>query len=72
MTRLPRVAVTVGDPAGIGPEIVLKALASPERAAAQYVVYGPSRTLEAFARRMSWQTINELGIDPSKADPIVT
>ena len=72
MTRLPRVAVTVGDPAGIGPEIVLKALASPERAAAQYVVYGPSRTLEAFARRMSWQTINELGIEsvdvPLKSD----
>jgi len=72
VTRLPRVAVTVGDPAGIGPEIVLKALASPERAAAQYVVYGPSRTLEAFARRMSWQTINELGIEsvdvPLKSD----
>ena len=72
MTRLPRVAVTVGDPAGIGPEIVLKALASPERAAAQYVVYGPSRTLDAFAQRMGWRTVSGLGIEsvdvPLKSD----
>ena len=26
----PRLAVTLGDPAGIGPEVVLKALADPE------------------------------------------
>jgi len=72
VTRLPRVAVTVGDPAGIGPEIVLKALASPERAAAQYVVYGPSRTLDAFAQRMGWRTVSGLGIEsvdvPLKSD----
>ena len=28
--RLPRLAITMGDPAGIGPEIILKALANPE------------------------------------------
>jgi 4-hydroxythreonine-4-phosphate dehydrogenase len=62
VTRQPRVAVTVGDPAGIGPEIVLKALASSERTPAEYVVYGPIRTLDALARRMSWRTLTELGI----------
>ena len=29
MNRLPRIAITLGDPAGIGPEIALKAIASP-------------------------------------------
>jgi 4-hydroxythreonine-4-phosphate dehydrogenase len=41
MTR-PRVAITVGDPAGIGPEIVAKAVAHPTvRAACEPVLYGP-------------------------------
>jgi 4-phospho-D-threonate 3-dehydrogenase / 4-phospho-D-erythronate 3-dehydrogenase len=38
----PRIGVTVGDPAGIGPEIVEKALADPRvRAACRPTVYGP-------------------------------
>ena len=45
MSRRPRLALTVGDPAGIGPEIVLKALASPERPDADWVVYGPLASL---------------------------
>lgn len=36
----PRLALTVGDPAGIGPEIVLKALAHADRPEAEWVVYG--------------------------------
>ena len=41
--RLPRLAVTVGDPAGIGPEVVSKATTDPRvRAAAEVVPYGPS------------------------------
>jgi len=39
---LPRIALTVGDPAGIGPETVFAALARPEvRAQASLVVIGP-------------------------------
>jgi 4-hydroxythreonine-4-phosphate dehydrogenase len=38
--RLPRVAVTMGDPRGIGPEIVAKVLADPP-APAEYTVIGP-------------------------------
>ena len=63
MTHLPRVAVTAGDPAGIGPEVVLKALASPERPPAEYVVYGPGDTIEAFARRMGWKGVAALGVE---------
>lgn len=38
----PRVAISVGDPRGIGPEVVEKALADPSVAsAAQYVLIGP-------------------------------
>lgn len=41
--RLPRLAVTLGDPRGIGPEVVDKALRDPRvREAAEYVVVGPS------------------------------
>ena len=47
----PRLALTVGDPAGIGPEIVLRALASPECPPAEWVVYGPLATLEERSRR---------------------
>jgi 4-hydroxythreonine-4-phosphate dehydrogenase len=41
----PRLALTLGDPAGIGPEIVLKALASPGCPDADWVVYGPQGSL---------------------------
>ncbi len=45
----PRLAVTVGDPAGIGPEVVAKALADEAvRAQADLVVFGPPR--EPWAR----------------------
>jgi 4-hydroxythreonine-4-phosphate dehydrogenase len=43
----------VGDPAGIGPEIVLKALASAERPPADWVVYGPEAALKRRARRFA-------------------
>jgi len=49
----PRLALTVGDPAGIGPEIVLKALASSSCPAAEWVVYGPLGLLEERSRRFS-------------------
>jgi len=44
--RLPRVAITVGDPAGIGPEIAAKAAAdSRVRERCETVLYGPPDTL---------------------------
>lgn len=42
-STVPRLAVTVGDPRGIGAEIITKALRDPRaRSAARYVVVGPS------------------------------
>jgi 4-hydroxythreonine-4-phosphate dehydrogenase len=51
VSRRPRLALTVGDPAGIGPEIVLKALASSSCPPAEWVVYGPLALLEERSRR---------------------
>jgi 4-hydroxythreonine-4-phosphate dehydrogenase len=46
---LPRIAITVGDPAGIGPEIALKAASDPRvTAACTPVLYGPA-TREALS-----------------------
>jgi len=43
----PRIAVTVGDPRGIGPEIVAKVLASPP-AEADFVVLGPQAVIQGI------------------------
>ena len=53
MTRKPRIAVTTGDPAGIGPEIALRASRDPAvTAVCDPVIYGPSSDgeLAAFVR----------------------
>jgi 4-hydroxythreonine-4-phosphate dehydrogenase len=47
----PRIAVAMGDPAGISPEIAAKLLASPSiREAAELVIFGDQRVLEAGAK----------------------
>ena len=51
LSHLPTIALTMGDPAGIGPEIILKALADPEVAAlARWIVVGDGRVLEMAAQ----------------------
>lgn len=57
-----RIALTVGDPAGIGPEIVLRALAAPERPPARYVVYGPRESLDDRAARFGLRPLDELDV----------
>jgi len=48
--RLPVVAITAGDPSGIGPEIVLKALRDPRVIeACRPVIYGPHLTADVAA-----------------------
>ncbi len=54
-----RLGLTVGDPAGIGPEIVLKALASPARTDGGCVVYGPLDVIEERARRFGLRPPSE-------------
>lgn len=49
----PTVAITMGDPAGIGPEVVVRALADPAvRSLARYVVYGHNAALTLEADRL--------------------
>jgi len=52
--RKPLIAVTMGDPAGVGPEIILKALhnGSPPRKN-RYLIIGDRKVLEKTARRLS-------------------
>ncbi|HKN48439.1 MAG TPA: 4-hydroxythreonine-4-phosphate dehydrogenase PdxA [Candidatus Polarisedimenticolia bacterium] len=58
--RPPRLALTTGDPAGIGPEVVLKALASPDRPAAPVIVYGPMAVLLDRAARFGLRSPQDL------------
>ena len=52
MSKRLKIAITVGDPSGIGPEVSLKAAKDPRvRAAGEIVLYGPrtDAALEAFS-----------------------
>jgi len=52
MSAQPVIGVTMGDPLGIGPEVLVKALADPAvRKLARFVVYGRNETLLAAADR---------------------
>lgn len=51
---LPKIAITIGDPAGVGPEIAIKALAAPEmREIAHWIVIGDKIALECAATAAS-------------------
>ena len=50
MTQRPVVGITMGDPAGIGPEVVVKALADPKiRSLARFVIYGMNELMSYAA-----------------------
>ena len=44
-----RFGITMGDPAGVGPEIIVKAMADMSRFQAQYIVYGAADILKYYA-----------------------
>jgi 4-hydroxythreonine-4-phosphate dehydrogenase len=49
----PLIAITMGDPAGIGPEIILKALDDPQvEKACRLLIFGDRQILESTARRL--------------------
>ena len=51
LNDLPAIVLTMGDPAGVGAEIVLRALADPEIAPlARWVIAGDARILDLAAR----------------------
>jgi 4-hydroxythreonine-4-phosphate dehydrogenase len=68
MKNKPRVAITLGDPAGVGPEVTAKALADPELTPlAQWIVVGSRAITENAARQLAseipgsvgWEDIDE-------------
>jgi len=57
-TDLPLLALTLGDPAGIGPEVILKTLAAPERLAGlRLLVIGDERILRREAQILGLQDL---------------
>jgi len=53
---LPRIGITMGDPAGIGPEVVLKAVAEPEiQKVCVPVIIGDAQMLAHTARTLDLQ-----------------
>lgn len=67
--NLPRIAVTMGDPAGVGPEIILKALQQPEiYAICRPVVYGDLARMR-FAAREALLTLSVFPDDGGGATP---
>ncbi len=70
---LPRIALAIGDPAGIGPEIVLKALARAElRALCEPVVVGNPAVLlaQANATGMTLPTCEIVAVDDGGVPPL--
>lgn len=58
MNRLPRIAISIGDPAGVGAEIALKALGDqPLNSTAQWFLIGDSAALNAAGQ--------SIGVDPT-------
>lgn len=52
---LPRIAVTMGDPAGVGPELCLRLLADERvRAFCTPIVFGDAGVLERVAKQLQW------------------
>jgi len=51
--KSPLIAITMGDPAGVGPEIIIKALDNPQvRKSGRLLIFGDREVLEATAKRM--------------------
>ncbi|SPE42144.1 4-hydroxythreonine-4-phosphate dehydrogenase [Candidatus Sulfopaludibacter sp. SbA3] len=65
MSGLPTIALTMGDPAGVGPEIVRKAVADAELAAlAHWVVIGDARVLDGALQNATLHDVRALaGVD---------
>lgn len=70
---LPVIAISMGDPAGIGPEVILKSLAHPDvRSLARFRIIGTASAFERAASRAGvapfWRVINHSEF----TDPIAT
>ena len=78
MDTRPTIAISMGDPLGIGPEVTLKALADASlRGLARFVVHGHNATLTrvaergefiAIGRRLIEHALRRIGLDPAEVD----
>ncbi len=64
-----RIGITLGDPAGIGPEVAVKALHDSNRPAADFVVYGPRWALELGAQQSGLPVPDCATVDIDVAQP---
>ena len=64
-----RIGITLGDPAGIGPEVAVKALHGRDRPAAEFVVYGPRWALELGALHSGLEIPDCDAVDIEVAQP---
>ncbi|MGD0999130.1 MAG: 4-hydroxythreonine-4-phosphate dehydrogenase PdxA [Candidatus Brocadiia bacterium] len=63
MSRKPLIGITIGDPSGIGPEVVLRALADRRvRAAARFMVFGSAAVLHRVARELDLHAVRLRGV----------
>jgi 4-hydroxythreonine-4-phosphate dehydrogenase len=76
MNPLPRIAITTGDPAGVGPELCLRLLREPRvRERCVPVVYGDRSVLARVARALNWpepdpaDVLDLRAIDATAFDP---
>src|SRR6266545_2226790 len=76
MAKVPRIAVTMGDPAGVGPELCLRLLRDERvKAVCTPVVFGDAGVLARVARQLGWpmpdhSSILDLkAIDPDAVQP---
>jgi 4-hydroxythreonine-4-phosphate dehydrogenase len=66
----PRIAITLGDPNGIGPEVTLKCLRDPSlRVQAQPVVMGSAHVLREHARALGYGELTLHTVTPGEAVP---
>lgn len=64
MSVSPKIAVTLGDPNGIGPEVVIKALRDPEiRRSCEILIIGSRSVLRYYHDKGAWG--NDLEVDPA-------
>ncbi len=54
---LPRIGITLGDPGGIGPEVTLKALASPQLPDAEFVLFGARSVILSESDRQGLSSV---------------
>lgn len=65
-----RIGITLGDPAGIGPEVAVKALHADERPSAEFVIYGPAWALALGAAQSRLPIPDCATVDIEIAEPV--